>query len=466
MMGHDSVKGIDEVRAPLCGSRLDRLPTTHWINRVFLLTSLAILFAWSNYVSGLVLAQLCDIGWIDATSSAMFSSIYMAGMLFGSLLGGVIGDSIGRRKSYLLFVGIHTISMYLAAVTSSVIMLIATRALMGFGLGALLVSLFASLAEYVPTSQRGIWMGRNSFIGNCGGPIASLLAAVISPFVTVETSWRLMFLIPAIMSTIIWLFALRYYPESPRWLESRGEYDKANAVMGAIERKVRREYGKELPQIRQQGNAALTDERGRGNAGYRELLRGELSKRVILGASVLVAMNVTAYTLMTWLPTMLLIKGIDVGHSFALYTFTVLGAPVGTFLGMVFIDKASRKCMGISLLGIIAIFGPLFAIQQNEWLLCVMGFSLEVVTEMYVAYSSGVYVPEIWPTELRLRGSGLSNAIGRISGVVAPVVVAQLLARGTVMPVFILMSSICLVVAIVIFVLGVDTRRRTVEEIG
>jgi sugar phosphate permease len=99
----------------------------------------------------------------------MFSSIYMAGMLFGSLLGGVIGDSIGRRKSYLLFVGIHTISMYLAAVTSSVIMLIATRALMGFGLGALLVSLFASLAEYVPTSQRGIWMGRNSFIGNCGG---------------------------------------------------------------------------------------------------------------------------------------------------------------------------------------------------------------------------------------------------------------------------------------------------------
>ena len=177
-------------------------------------------------------------------------------------------------------------------------------------------------------------------------------------------------------------------------------------------------------------------------------------------------MNVTAYTLMTWLPTMLLIKGIDVGHSFALYTLTVIGAPVGTFLGMVFIDKVSRKCMGISLLGIIAIFGPLFAIQQNELLLCVMGFSLEVVTEMYVAYSSGVYVPEIWPTELRLRGSGLSNAIGRISGVVAPVVVAQLLARGTVMPVFILMSSICLAVAIVIFVLGVDTRRRTVEEIG
>lgn len=168
-MGHDSVKGIDEARAPLCGPRLDRLPTTHWINRVFLLTSLAILFAWSNYVSGLVLAQLRDIGWIDATSSAMFSSVYMAGMLFGSLLGGVIGDSIGRRKSYLLFVGIHTISMYLAAVTPSLIMLIATRALMGFGLGALLVSLFASLAEYVPTSQRGKWMGRNSFIGNCGG---------------------------------------------------------------------------------------------------------------------------------------------------------------------------------------------------------------------------------------------------------------------------------------------------------
>ena len=34
-------------------------------------------------------------------------------------------------------------------------------------------------------------------------------------------------------------------------------------------------------------------------------------------------------------------------------------------------------------------------------------------------YASAVYVPEIWPTEAKLRGSGLANAVGRISGIAA-----------------------------------------------
>ncbi len=46
---------------------------------------------------------------------------------------------------------------------------------------------------------------------------------------------------------------------------------------------------------------------------------------------------------------------------------------------------------------------------------------------MYVCYASAVYVPEIWPNKAKLRGSGLANAVGRISGIAAPYAVAVLL---------------------------------------
>lgn len=449
---------------PNSDARLDRLPSTRWRWKIFLMSGLAVLFAWSNYVSGLVLAQLTEVGWVDSTISALFTSAYMAGMFLGSLLGGVIGDSIGRRRSYLVFVGLHTLCMYLASIAPDIVTLTIVRGAMGFGLGALLVTIFAGFAEYVPASSRGTWMGRNSFLGNCSNPISSLLATLITPFVTADMNWRLMFLIPAILSTIVWLWAWRSYPESPRWLESKGRLDQATRVLDGIEREVEREFGAPLPPVSEHSSheKAVQHEA----VPYRELFHGDLLKRVILGAFVLIAMNVTAYTLMTWLPTILLLKGIDLNRSFVLYTVMAIGAPTGAFLAMLLMDRLPRKLFGIGLLLAMAVLGPVFAMQENHAAICILGFFLQVIVEMYVVFSSGVYVPEIWPTEVRMRGSGLANSIGRISGIITPFCVSFLLSGFGALPVFAMMSVVAASAAIVIAVLGFDTRGMTAEEIG
>lgn len=449
---------------PNSDARLDRLPSTRWRWKIFLMSGLAVLFAWSNYVSGLVLAQLTEVGWVDASISALFTSVYMAGMFLGSLLGGIIGDSIGRRSSYLAFVGLHTLCMYLASFAPDIVTLTIVRGAMGFGLGALLVTIFAGFAEYVPASSRGTWMGRNSFLGNCSNPISSLLATLITPFVTADMNWRLMFLIPAVLSTLVWLWAWRSYPESPRWLESKGRFDQATRVLGDIEREVEREFGAPLPAVSERSSHEKSVHHEA--VPYRELFHGDLLKRVILGAFVLIAMNVTAYTLMTWLPTILLLKGIDLNRSFVLYTVMAIGAPAGAFLAMVLMDRLPRKLFGVSLLLAMAVLGPVFAVQENHAAICILGFFLQVIVEMYVVFSSGVYVPEIWPTEVRMRGTGLANSIGRISGIIAPFCVSFLLSGFGTLPVFAMMSVVAASAAIVIVALGFDTRGMTAEEIG
>ena len=460
----DRKQGAGEAGEPMCDARLDRLPATRWRWKIFLMSGLAILFAWSNYISGLVLAQLGELGWVDTDSGAVFTSAYMAGMFLGSLVGGMIGDAIGRRRSYLLFVGLHTLTMYLAAAAPDIAILTAVRAVMGFGLGALLVTLFAGFSEYVPAATRGTWMGRNSFLGTCSNPVSSLLATLVTPLVTADMNWRLMFVIPAVLSTAVWVWAWFRYPESPRWLESKGRREDADTVMRRIECEVEREYGGPLPPV-EEGHEGARSHIQHADVSYGELFHGVLLRRVILGAFVLIAMNVTAYTLMTWLPTILLLKGIDISRSFVLYTVMAAGAPTGAFLAMELMDRCSRKVMGIGLLLVMAVVGPVFAFQESYLAICILGFLLQVIVEMYVVFSSGVYAPEIWPTEVRMRGSGLANSIGRVSGILTPFAVSYLLACAGAPPVFAMMSIVAIVTAGIIAVLGIDTRGMTAEEI-
>ena len=104
--------------------------------------------------------------------------------------------------------------------------------------------------------------------------------------------------------------------------------------------------------------------------------------------------------------------------------------------------------------------------QTNMTYITIIGFFLITFVYMYVCYASAVYVPEIWPTEAKLRGSGISNAVGRISGIIAPYAVASLLDTKGPMGVFILLGVVSIIVAIAIITIGIETRGASIEEIG
>ncbi len=106
---------------------------------------------------------------------------------------------------------------------------------------------------------------------------------------------------------------------------------------------------------------------------------------------------------------------------------SMFGAPFGIFIAMLVMDKIPRKTMGVGLLVLIAGLGYIYSLQTSMLLITLIGFFLITFVYMYVCYASAVYVPEIWPTEAKLRGSGLANAVGRISGIAAPYAVAVLL---------------------------------------
>lgn len=447
------------------GARLDRLPNSGWHIKMWLVSAFALLVCWSNGIGGAVQNVLLnELHWLEPGSTllAMWGTTYTAGQLFGALVGGPIGDKIGRKKSILLYEVIHIIAMIGGAAAPNVTVLYVFRLIQGFGLGALLVVLFAAFTEYVPGKNRGVWSSRNSFIGNFAHPICNGIALVIvSTGVSMNMNWRIQYIIPSVLSIIASIIIYNKYPESPRWLESQGRVEEADAIMTSIEKEIEASTGKPLPPVEAVEAKAVK------NLPYSSLFKGKLLKRTICGSLVLIGMNTIQYTLMNWMPSLLSSLGYDTSQSQFMTMFGLFGAPFGIFLASLYMDKVPRKATGVILLIAMAVMGIITSKQTTMTALIASTFVLNTFIYMYVCYASAVYVPEMWPTSAKLSGSGFCNAMGRVSNIFFPFLVTSV-AAGSMGSngVFALISAVAVIIAVSIVVFGVETRGESVEDIG
>lgn len=449
------------------GARLDRLPNSKWHVKMWLVTAFALLVCWSNGIGGAVQNILLnEVHWLKPGSTllAMWGTTYTIGQLFGALVGGPIGDKIGRKKSIILYECIHIAVMIGAALSPNVQVLYVFRLAQGFGLGALLVVLFAGFTEYVPGRNRGVWSSRTSFIGNWAHPICNLIAFIlIGTGMSMSMNWRVEFMIPSVLSIVATILVANKFPESPRWLESQGRIEEADAIMTKIEKEIEASTGKPLPPVQEEPKEVK-------KIPYSALFHGKLLRRTIVGSLVLIGMNTIQYTLMNWMPSLLNGLGYDTSQSQFMTMFGLFGAPFGIFIASLIMDKIPRKVLGVLLLIGMAIFGIIIgAVTQTGAVgmngLIVLTFLMNTIIYMYVCYASAVYVPEMWPTSAKLSGSGFANAMGRVSNVFFPFLVTALAAQSS-SYVFVLLTIVAGIIAIAVGFFGIETRGESVEDIG
>lgn len=196
------------------------------------------------------------------------------------------------------------------------------------------------------------------------------------------------------------------------------------------------------------------------------LFKGQMLRRTLVAITVLIAMNISLYTITVWIPTIFVNSGIAVTKSILMTAIIMIGAPVGIFIAALIIDRFPRRLFGSLLLIIIALLGYFYSIQTQEWAILSCGLVMIFFLYMYVCFASAVYVPELWPTHLRLRGSGFVNAVGRIVAVFTPYGVAVLLTQYDSVTVFIVTGIMLVVCALILFCFGIETRTVSLEEIS
>ena len=176
--------------------------------------------------------------------------------------------------------------------------------------------------------------------------------------------------------------------------------------------------------------------------------------------------NTLIYGFITWLPTFFARQGLSIATSFGYSLVMALGAPVGSFIGATVVDRLGRgpTIIGAGLVSIV--FGCVYPFVSNPILLPLTGFALTVPIYVLVAVLFGVYVPELFPTEVRLRASGICNTFGRGATILTPFAVVPLFTAYGVGGVLTLMVGLLVLMILTVWALGVEPSGRSLEQMA
>ncbi|MDB5617368.1 MFS transporter [Tardiphaga sp.] len=434
------------------GGRLDRLPIGPFHYRIMTLIGIGMFFdGFDIYLAGTVLGVTLKSGFSTLGQNAIFISATFFGMMVGSFGTGFLGDRFGRRFSYQFNLLLFGLASLAAAFAPDMTILIICRFFMGVGLGAENVVGYSTMTEFVPAKSRGKWLGMMAVCVVTGLPAALLVASFVVP----TFGWRAMFILGGVGALVVW-YLRKNLPESPRWLEAVGRKEEAEALMLSIEKEAAQ--GQPLPPP-----AAAPAVAPSGNIAT--LFTQPLLSRMIVGSVCLITINTLLYGFVTWLPVFFIKQGLSVATSFSYALLMALGAPVGSAIGALTADRWGRKptIIGSSLIAVV--LGIIYPMISDPIMLPAVGFLLTIPIYVLVALLFGIYIPELFPTEVRLRASGIVNTLGRGATIVTPFLVVMLFEARGVAGVMSLMIGLLVLQIIVVGAMGIETRHRRLEEL-
>jgi putative MFS transporter len=437
------------------GARLDRLPVSSFHYRIFWLIGAGMFFDGIDiYLASSVLAATAQTGFSTLEQNIQFISLTLVGMTIGGFVTGFLGDRFGRRFTYQFNLLVFGLASIAAAFAQDMNQLIACRFVQGMGFGAEIVVGYSTLTEFVPPKTRGRWLAFMSFLVVAGFPATAVLGYLVIP----SFGWRPMFIIAGVGALVVWYLRKRL-PESPRWLESKGRTEEAEALMLAIEREVT--AGAALPPPAVPIHTAPVTASA--------MLRPPLLQRMVVGSWVLITINTVVFTFVIFLPQFFLRQGLTISQSLGYTVALAAGSLVGCAVGAWAADAIGRRPSIICASIVTIVTGWIYAqfsAASDPAIVLSVGFVLIVAIYVQVAILFAVYTPELFPTEIRLRANGICHTLGRLATAVSPFVAGALIARYNLSGVVGLMTGLLVIQIAVVWAWGIEPAKRRLEDIG
>ncbi len=457
--------------------RLDRLPWSGWHWRVvialgvtWVLDGLEVTIVGS--LAG-VLREPYALGLGEAQIGAS-ASAYLAGAIVGALVFGRLTDLYGRKRLFLVTLGLYLAATALTAFSWGFWPFAFFRFLTGMGIGGEYAAINSAIDELIPARARGwvdLAINGSYWVGTALGALASLV--LLDPLlVDRRYGWRLAFGLGASLGLAI-VLVRRYLPESPRWLLVRGRAAEAEAAIAAIERDVEAEKGPLPPP---EGPPLALKLRGPARLG--EIARTLFvthRRRSALGLALMVAQAFFYNAIFFTYP---LVLGTFYGVAPERVGAYLIPFAVGNFVGPLALgrlfDTLGRRAMmaatyalsGLCLMGTGLLFlrGSLDASSQTALWSITFFFASAAASSAYLTVS------EVFPVELRGVAIAVFYALGTATGgLAAPWLFGALVATKRRLDVFYgyaFGSALMVGAALVAVWLGVDAERKSLEAIA
>jgi MFS family permease len=413
---------------------------------------------------------------LSAFQVGISAGIYIAGACLGALFFSYLTDRFGRKRLFMITLGVYLIFTVLTAFSWNFFSYAAFRFLTGTGIGGEYSAIYSAIDELIPARVRGQLALFVSGTYWAGAIAASLLTIVLLNPAVVDQfyGWRIAFALGALLSLGV-LLIRRYVPESPRWLMTHGRADEAEAVVDDIEDDVRRHTGREELPPPEEGSITIEQ---RESIGFGIIARAMFEMypvRTILGL-VLMASQAFLYNAIFFTAGLVLgsFFGVPSGSIPYYLVFFALGNLLGPILLGRLFDRIGRRPM---IAGSYFIAGALMALSGYLFVENLIDATAQtaiwaVLFFFASAAASAAYltVSEVFPMEIRAMAIALFYAIGTaLGGITGPIIFGQLIGtgdRGTLLVGYLIAAGLMVVAALVELVIGVKAERRSLESVA
>ncbi|MBD1544569.1 aromatic acid/H+ symport family MFS transporter [Arthrobacter sp. IA7] len=389
--------------------------TANWV--AFVICAALLFDGYDLVVYGTVLPGLLadptQIGAFDAAAAGLLGSWALIGVLVGSLICGAVGDFFGRRRPMLLGITWFSVGMFITALTTTVEAFGAMRFITGVGLGIVLASAGATMAEFAPAGRRQFY---NAIVYS-GIPAGGVFASIMGILFLNNIGWRGLFMIGALPLVLLVPIAWFRLPESPRWLLARGREEEAQAAA--------RRTGVPLMEerlIRQLGAAPQ-------KAGFAAVFSSQFALPSILLGMMSFSGLLLTYGLNTWLPKIM--EGYGYGRTYALFFPLALnlGAVAGGLLLSRFADKRGpqRVIAFTFVVATISLVLMTFGFPLPLLFLCIAIAGVGTLGTQVLVYG---FQSNYYTTNARAAGVAWCASVGRCGGILGPIIGGWLAVAG------------------------------------
>jgi MFS family permease len=461
-------------------ARLDRLPWAkfHWMV-VIGLGTVWILDGLEVTIVGAIAPRLTEGGSGIAITTAQIgtaAAVYVAGACAGALFFGQLTDRFGRKKLFLLTLGVYILATLATAASWTAWFFFLCRFFTGAGIGGEYAAINSAIDELIPARVRG----RVDLIINgsywVGAAIGSAVAILLldKALLSASVGWRLAFLLGAVIGLGV-LIVRRNVPESPRWLFIHGREEEAEAIVRDIETAIEKETDERLARPDQ-----TITVRQRETIPFREIAKTAFQRyprRAILGLALFIGQaflyNGVTFNLGTLYTTFF---GVSSGFVPVFLIVFALGNFLGPLLLGRLFDTVGRKPMiagtylgSAAVAALLAVLFTGHALGGSPWTFQVFIFATFFLAS---AGASAAYltVSEIFPMETRALAIAFFFAVGTgIGGIIGPLLFANMIAsgnRGEVATAFLIGAAVMAVGGIVEIFFGVKAEQVPLENIA
>ena len=339
----------------------------------------------------------------------------LIGMAIGAIFLAPLADRFGRKKLILVSALIMGLSVLLTAFSETILELIIMRLISGLGIGCMLATTATLTSENVLNNSKDFWVS----LVISGYPVGAVVSGYVAAAIIPSYGWESMFVLAGLTTLITIPLIFFFLSESPQFYLKKqpdGALEKVNRILTKMNFKPL----DCLPDI-----GLITT----NNSLVSQLFSNKYKISTLqLWAALFFAFG-CLYFLISWIPKLATDAGLSI--ELAIYAGTIFN--VGAFFGIILQGYFSSK---IGLKKTISIFLFLTFLLMASFKLFV-GTDILLLIYFLLGFSLqggfvGLYAvaARLYPTEFKTTGVGWAIGMGRVGGILAPLIGGLFISMG------------------------------------